>query len=183
MELVGAEVVYPHRAELEGRMIWRCTNCDAHVGCHRDGAKVFVPGGEVVVSDGTLAMGSLANKDLRAARIETHRMFEMLWQPPARMTRAEAYRWMARLLSLAFEEAHIAALTYDKCVKVQLVIEDLVRPADEAPELPGAAHWLNQAPNRVHRRGGRALPRQSRRLANRLLAGQADLVGPRTTGR
>jgi hypothetical protein len=87
----------------------------------------------------------LANKDLRAARIETHRLFDELRQPPARMSRGEAYAWMARLLGVPTEEAHIASLSYDECVKVQLALEDLLRPPGEKPDLPGAAHWLMQA--------------------------------------
>ncbi len=46
---------------------------------------------------------------------------------------------------MATEEAHIAALTFDECIKVQLAIEDLTRAPGEEPELPGAAHWLMQA--------------------------------------
>lgn len=145
VELVSADVVYPNRPELADRKIWRCTSCDAYVGCHKRGARVIGRGGVQILSDGTLPMGSLANHDLRAARIETHRMFDELWRPPARMSRSDAYAWMARTLSIATEEAHVASLTYDECVKVMLAVEDLVRPAGEKPELKGAAHWLTQA--------------------------------------
>jgi hypothetical protein len=90
-------------------------------------------------------MGSLANPDLRAARIETHRMFDALWQAPARMSRSNAYAWMARQLGIEKEEAHVAALSYDECIKVQMAVEDLMRASGDKPELPGAAHWLLQA--------------------------------------
>lgn len=145
VELVTGAEVYPERPELAERRIWRCTCCDAHVGCHRPEARVMLRGGEVVVSDGTLAMGSLANDELRAARIETHRMFDALWQPSACISRAEAYAWMARLLNVPPSEAHVASLTYDECVKVQLAAEDALRPPGQSPELLGAAHWLTQA--------------------------------------
>lgn len=145
VELVAADVVYPNRPELADRKVWRCTNCDASVGCHRAGALVTLVGGETVESDGSLPMGSLANPDLRAARIETHRLFDAIWQPPARMSRSDAYSWMAKLLGIEKEEAHIAALSYDECIKVQLAIEDLMRAPGEQPELPGAGHWLLQA--------------------------------------
>lgn len=145
VEMVTADVVYPERPELADRNIWRCTNCDAHVGCHKVGARVVGRGGVEIISDGTLPMGSLANHDLRAARIETHRMFDLMWQPPARMSRSDAYAWMSRLLGVPTEEAHIASLSYDECIKVQLALEDLQRPPGEKPELPGAAHWLTQA--------------------------------------
>lgn len=145
VELVTGADVYPERAELAERRIWRCTGCDAHVGCHRAGARVVLKGGEVVISDGTLAMGTLANHDLRAARVETHRMFDALWAPPANMSRADAYAWMARLLGIPQDEAHIASLTYEEAIKVQLAIEDLRRAPGDKPDLPGAAHWLGRA--------------------------------------
>lgn len=145
VELVTGAEVYPNREDLADRHIWRCTSCDAHVGCHKPGARIALPNGEELVSDGTLPMGSLANEDLRAARIETHRMFDALWQPPACMDRREAYAWMAKLLNIRREEAHVASLSYDECVKVMLAIEDLTRAPQEPPALPGAAHWLVQA--------------------------------------
>lgn len=145
VELVTGADVYPEREELAERHIWRCTGCDAHVGCHRAGARVVLRGGEVIISDGTLAMGTLADHDLRAARVETHRMFDALWEQPAGMSRLEAYAWMARLLGIPKDEAHIASLTYDEAIKVQLAIEDLLRPAGETPDLPGPAHWLARA--------------------------------------
>jgi hypothetical protein len=145
VELVTGAEVYPERPELAERSIWRCTSCDAQVGCHRRGAVVKLPGGHEITSDGTLPMGSLANHDLRAARIETHRLFDALWQPPARMSRGEAYGWMARLLNIEPEAAHVASLSHDECVKVMLAIEDLTRAPQEPPPAPGAAHWLMQA--------------------------------------
>lgn len=43
VELVTGAEMYPLRPELEDRNIWRCTCCDAHVGCHRAGARVRLP--------------------------------------------------------------------------------------------------------------------------------------------
>jgi len=145
VELVTGAEVYPERPELATRNIWRCTLCDASVGCHKLGARVKTSSGRELISDGMLPMGSLADENLRAARTETHRMFDVLWQPPARMSRGDAYAWMARLLGIPTEDAHIACLSYDESIKVQLAIEDLTRPPDEKPELPGAAHWLMRA--------------------------------------
>lgn len=143
-KVTGAEV-YPDRPELADRNIWRCTLCDASVGCHRAGARIRTSTGVELVSDGTLPMGSLANEDLRAARTETHRMFDAMWHPPAQMSRSDAYAWMAKVLGIPFEDAHIACLSYEESIKVQLAIEDLLRPPGERPELPGAAHWLLRA--------------------------------------
>jgi hypothetical protein len=144
VELVTGAEVYPKHPELADRHIWRCTACDAHVGCHRPGAKVTA-GGQVTISDGTLPMGRLANPELRAARIETHRMLDALWQPPARMNRHEAYTWMARVIEVPREEAHVASLDFDQCVKVMHAIEDLTRAPKEEPPAPDAARWLAQA--------------------------------------
>lgn len=145
VELVTGAEAYPDRPELAERHVWRCVSCDASVGCHRPGARVTAPGGVELVSDGTLPMGSLANAELRATRIETHRMLDALWHPPACMTRPEAYRWMARVLNIPEGEAHVASMTYDECVKVMLAIEDLMRSPRQPPPAPDAAHWLEQA--------------------------------------
>lgn len=145
VELVTGAEVYPKREDLADRHIWRCSCCDAHVGCHREGARIRLPDGEELISDGTLPMGSLANPDLRAARVETHRLFDALWKPPARMSRKAAYAWMARLLNIRDGEAHVASLTYDECVKVMLAIEDLTSTPQAPPPLQGAAQWLTQA--------------------------------------
>lgn len=140
----GAQV-YPQRPELADRQIWRCVSCDAHVGCHKAGARVVGRGGTVILSDGTLPMGSLANAELRAARVETHRLMDTLSHAPACMSRAEAYAWMARLLELPLEEAHVAALSFEACVKVMHGIEDLMRSPSEPTAAPDATRWLAQA--------------------------------------
>ncbi|RYE81585.1 MAG: hypothetical protein EOO80_00635 [Oxalobacteraceae bacterium] len=145
VELVTGAEVYPERPELATRNIWRCTRCDASVGCHKPGARVKTRTGGELISDGTLPMGSLANGDLRAARTETHRLFDALWQEPASMSCVDAYAWMARYLCIPKEDARVACLSYAECIKLQLAIEDLLRPPGETPELPGAAHWLMRA--------------------------------------
>lgn len=145
VELVKGAVVYPKHPELADRNIWRCVSCDAHVGCHRPGAKVTGKGGQVTISDGTLPMGSLAHPELRAARIETHRMLDALWQPPAKMNRGDAYAWMARVLGMPREETHVASLNFEDCVKVMHAIEDLTHASREDPPKADAARWLDQA--------------------------------------
>lgn len=34
-QLVGGDVIYPHREDLHEKKFWLCTPCNAYVGCHR----------------------------------------------------------------------------------------------------------------------------------------------------
>lgn len=50
-ELVGGEVIYPHRPDLGSKKFWLCTPCNAYVGCHAG-------------DDGTRPLGRLTAADL-----------------------------------------------------------------------------------------------------------------------
>lgn len=64
-ELVSGSVVYPHRPDLHQNQFWQCAPCNAYIRCH----------------EGTsLPAGTLANAELRMARIETHEIFDSLWK-------------------------------------------------------------------------------------------------------
>lgn len=64
-ELVSGSVVYPHRPDLHQNQFWQCAPCNAYIRCH----------------EGTsLPAGTLANAELRKARIEVHEIFDALWK-------------------------------------------------------------------------------------------------------
>jgi ssDNA-binding Zn-finger/Zn-ribbon topoisomerase 1 len=70
--------------------------------------------------DGTLKpLGTPANGQLRALRKQTHNEFDKIWLKNI-MSRKSAYRWMADITGLPWEDAHIGNLRESMCL---LVIE------------------------------------------------------------
>ena len=101
-ELVTGEIIYPHRADLAAKQFWRCIPCAAYVGCH--------PGTEN-------PLGRLANAELRAAKMRAHAAFDPLWTD-RRLTRAQAYGWLAKQLGIKKKETHIGWFDLDQCRRV-----------------------------------------------------------------
>lgn len=44
-ELVTGDVIYPHRSDLAPLKFWRCEDCEAYVGCHKQHPK-WSPNGD-----------------------------------------------------------------------------------------------------------------------------------------
>lgn len=112
-QLVGGDVIYPHRVDLAALNFHRCAPCDAYVGCHKAGAYMVIAG-KKVVSDGTLALGRLANSDLRRAKQRAHAAFDPLWQART-MGRKDAYSWLAKALGLHQDATHLGNFDLDQC--------------------------------------------------------------------
>lgn len=70
----GAEI-YTHRADLHSLKFWICDKCDAYVGCHKPGNNTRKGN-----ADGTLPMGTAANKELRKLRHTIHRLIDPYWE-------------------------------------------------------------------------------------------------------
>lgn len=103
-EFVRGADLHPHRPEIVDRGFWRCVPCAAWVGCH--------PGT-------TSPLGSLADARLRSARMRAHDAFDALWRgEDARMTRKQAYAWLASELGVKSSECHIAMFDAETCAKV-----------------------------------------------------------------
>jgi hypothetical protein len=117
-ELTTGDWVYPHRKDLSGLKFWVCWPCDAFVGCHQKGAPV---GGKA--SDGTLPLGRLANAELRRAKSAAHAAFDPLWKS-GRMSRREAYGWLASKLGIHADQCHIGMFDVHHCKAVIDVIRD-----------------------------------------------------------
>ena len=81
--------------------IYLCVNCNAYVGCYRDGRP----------------MGKVANTVLRLMRQETHRVFDRFWHKKG-WSRSAAYRWLAQAMNLPGDRAHIAQMELDECQRV-----------------------------------------------------------------
>lgn len=111
-ELVGGDVIYPHRPDLADKKFWLCRFCDAYVGCHRSGAWT-----EAGISDGTMPLGRLANAELRLAKSQAHAAFDPLWRKGV-LSRSAAYAWLSRELGVPKNKCHIGMFDTQTCRRV-----------------------------------------------------------------
>jgi zinc-finger-containing domain len=84
-------------------------NCDARVRCH--------PGT-------IIALGTLANKELRKWRSLAHRKFDPLWQSGVFPSRQIAYKWLSKAMRLPLEKTHVAMFDIRQCQRaIALVLK------------------------------------------------------------
>ena len=104
-ELVGDDVVYPHRPDLAHKKFWQCKPCGARVGCHKDTDE---------------PLGRLANAELRQAKMKAHEAFDPLWKRElgGTMKRGKAYEWLAGQMNLTKDECHIGMFDVAQCQQV-----------------------------------------------------------------
>ena len=105
--MTGNEI-YPLSERLWHKTFYVCWICDAYVGCH--------PGSDK-------PLGSLANAELRAARVKTHTLhFDPLWKNQRLFgygdARRKAYEWLAGKLGIRVEDCHIGQFDLETCNKV-----------------------------------------------------------------
>jgi hypothetical protein len=110
-ELVGGDVVYPHRPDLAHKKIWRCVPCDARVGCHDKSGE---------------PLGRLANGPLRRAKMDAHAAFDPLWKREmgGTMKRGDAYEWLAKQMGLTEDECHMGMFDLEQCNQVVRVCKE-----------------------------------------------------------
>lgn len=94
------DVVYPHRPDLNSKLFWVCSPCDARVGCH--------PGKSE-------PLGSPANAALRSLRMQCHEKFDAFWKS-GKMSRSRAYRRLASDLKVS--EIHIGSSDESTCKRI-----------------------------------------------------------------
>lgn len=114
-ELVGGDVIYPHRHDLARKKFWLCTPCNAFVGCHAQG-------------DGTRPLGRLANAELRAAKQAVHRVFDPLWRdsrPHRNRLRRRAYEWLAGHLGIDVKKCHVGMFDVETCNRAAQICREL----------------------------------------------------------
>lgn len=97
-QVTGREV-YPHRPDLHHKHFYRCTPCDALVGCH--------PGT-------IIPLGRLANAYLRKLKSQAHACFDPLWKEQG-IPRGKAYTMLAKGLNIAQEDCHIGMFDEELC--------------------------------------------------------------------
>lgn len=110
-ELVGGEVIYPHRPDLASRKFWHCSPCNAYVGTHKN-------------SNG-MPLGRLANAQLRGAKMRAHAAFDPLWKRKMARdgctkgaARGAAYKWLATKMGIPPKECHIGMFNIQQCDEV-----------------------------------------------------------------
>jgi len=103
--------VYPHRPDLAHLYVWQCKPCDAYVGCHRKGAYVNELKHE---SDGTIPLGTLANRELRMWRTQAHAAVDPFWRIKG-MKRTLVYDRLAKLMQIPKDECHIGMFDVARC--------------------------------------------------------------------
>lgn len=67
-------------------------------------------------------MGRLANAELRAAKSAAHLAFDKLWKG-GKMSRRNAYAWLAKALDINPLHCHIGMFDVDQCKKVVEVVK------------------------------------------------------------
>lgn len=93
---------YVYGADASGRKLYVCQHyptCDAYVSVHHDTL---------------LPRGTLANGELRQKRIETHRIFDLIWKQGI-LTKKNAYRWIRDKFALTESQAHIGCFSMYMC--------------------------------------------------------------------
>lgn len=108
-KLVTGDTIYPHRPDLRWKLFWLCRPCDAYVGCHLSG-------------DGTSPFGTMANAELRAARIKAHAAFDPIWKEEY-MPRRKAYSWLADQLGIHPKHCHISWFDLETCQRVPAICD------------------------------------------------------------
>ena len=104
-------------SKVKGVAKWVCLNypeCNSYVGAHPDGTPC----------------GSLADPQLRRLRGRVHLAFDPLWQS-GKLTRPEAYSWLAGRMGMAREYCHVAMFDTDLCHEALEVITSYRRFEDD----------------------------------------------------
>lgn len=90
--------------------IYICKPCDAYVGTHKQ-------------SD--IALGRLANAELRSLKKEAHRIFDQIWRRKMvqqghskHKARSAAYIWLSQQLNTPPQYTHIGMSNIPQCKKV-----------------------------------------------------------------
>lgn len=108
-ELVGGDVIYPHRPDLYRKKFLRC-RCGAYVGCHM----------------GTdLPLGHPAGPLTQRARKDAHAAFDPLWKRKMAKdgvskheARGAGYRWLAAELGIDPKACHIGWMNRETALRV-----------------------------------------------------------------
>jgi hypothetical protein len=95
---VPNEVAYGNRFG-KNYMCYFCKECDTYVGCHNNTKE---------------PLGTMADKELRNLRMQTHKVFDLLWKN-GKMNRNQAYQLLEEKFG---REIHIGSSDVETCKKI-----------------------------------------------------------------
>lgn len=81
------------------------------------------------------ALGTLANKKLRALRMACHKQFDKTWKTRRRRKntkRTQAYKWLQDRMNITKTQAHIGRFDEDMCFRLLEIMRS--KPLEEIKE-------------------------------------------------
>jgi hypothetical protein len=106
--MVKGSVIYPQYPDYHQKWFYQCAPCGAYVGCHPNSQR---------------ALGRLANKELRGAKMDAHNAFDALWRKYKKFSRKDAYKWLAESLGISRSDCHIGMFDVATCRRVVEVVK------------------------------------------------------------
>jgi hypothetical protein len=109
-ELVSGDIIYPHRTQdiprpkFLDKKYYVCTNNkDHYVGTYKDNV---------------MALGRLADAELRTLKSEGHAVFDPLWKERKIFkSRKKAYEWLSEDMDLPIDLTHFGMFSVAQCVE------------------------------------------------------------------
>ena len=117
-QLVGGDIIYPHRPDLYDLKFYQCPNCKNYVGTHKQWGKG---------TDGRRfnirALGCIPTAELKNARHHIHLILDPLWQGKRSGTRKRIYKKISDALGYEYHTGNTK--TIDECRKVYRLIKQI----------------------------------------------------------
>jgi hypothetical protein len=101
-QLVTGAKIYPHLSAYHDKLYYSCQECNAYVGCHKDGTPLGTP----------------ANARLRWQRQQVHSVLDPIWKS-GRIKRSAVYAWLAQRMQLTSEQCHVGMFDENQCRRAQ----------------------------------------------------------------
>lgn len=96
--LTDGREIYPHRKDLQDVPFWKCMQCSNYVGCHHK------------TSNRTRPLGNIPTAELRAVRVEIHKVIDSLWKGAGCNSRAFVYRKLSEALGRKYHTAELRSV-------------------------------------------------------------------------
>lgn len=116
--LVTGDKVYPHLPTLFVRRYWMCAPCKAWVGVHKNSPDA--------------PMGTIANRELRMARMNAHQAFDRLWKKHG-MPRTMAYAILSGMMGIRKKDCHIGFFNIEQCERVVAICSAKIKGGPSCP--------------------------------------------------
>ena len=126
----GQEVFVPcpepiHGKQPEGMVLETAPDGSRWWVCHWPGCY-----GKHLADDAGYPMGTPGDATTRRLRIDAHRLFDAIWKGPNRgMTRDQSYRWLAQVMEVPYEDAHLGKFDAEQLQKLILIIKNTHIPS------------------------------------------------------